>query len=547
MFGRVFLERLWAGLVSLGARRLAGLGLAGITVFALVGLSGYYLSRPDREIVYTGLDAQDVSRIGAALEEAGIPFDVNAEGNAVLVDYGKTAQARMLLAEKGLPKSDHSGYELFDNLGSLGLTSFMQEITRVRALEGEIARTIQLIKGVKAARVHIVLPKESSFRQAKANPSASVVVRTEGPDAGISAQAVRHLVAAAIPGMTADQVTVLDTDGTLMASGEDSVSAAPTKMVELEKEISRDIQEKISRTLSPYLGIDNFQISVAAKLNTDKKQISETTFDPESRVERSVRTIKESGEAQNVNSNAPVTVEQNVPTEATPSGTGDQSNEKKDRREELTNYEINTKSISTVSEGYMIDTLSIAVIVNRAKIAETLGGNPAPEALAVQLKEIELLAGSAAGIKEVRGDKVKVTAVDFLTSEKMLDPIPPPGIGEMVMRQLGAIINASALIVAVLLVLLLGLRPALKMIAAQGAPQLPSDPSVALAGMAPDATSVLPVNNALAAPEVNLVSDLSDRLQNQPQKRLEQIVELDTERAVKVFKQWLSQPKEGRA
>jgi flagellar M-ring protein FliF len=540
MFGRNFLEKLIAGFAALGARRLAALALAGITVFSLVGLSGYYLSRPEREIVYTGLDAEDVSRIGAALGEAGIPFDVNAEGTAVLVDYGKTAQARMLLAEKGLPKSDHSGYELFDHLGSLGLTSFMQEITRVRALEGEIARTIQLMQGVKAARVHIVLPKEGSFRQAKANPSASVVLRGEGPGTAISAQAIRHLVAAAIPGMTADQVTVLDTDGRLLASGEDAVSAAPEKMVGLEKELARDIQENIGRTLSPYLGIDNFQISVAAKLNTDKKQVSETTFDPESRVERSVRTVKESGEAQNVNSNAPVSVEQNVPTEAASAASGDQSNEKKDRREELTNYEINSKSVSTVSEGYVIDALSIAVVVNRAKIAETLGGNPAPEALNNQLKELELLAASAAGIDEKRGDRIKVTAVDFITSDKTLEPIPGPGIGDLVLHQLGTMINAAALLIAVLLVIMLGLRPALKMIASQERPETPPDGQAALPGPSG-------ANAALAAPPVNLVSDLTDSLQRQPQKRLEQIVELDTDRAVKVLKQWLSQPEEGRA
>ena len=113
---------------------------------------------PDLETLYGGLNAQDVSRIGAALKEAGIAFDVNSQGNAVLVRRGQTAQARMLLAEKGLPSSANAGYELFDKLGSMGLTSFMQEITRVRALEGEIARTIQAMKGVKAARVHIVLP-----------------------------------------------------------------------------------------------------------------------------------------------------------------------------------------------------------------------------------------------------------------------------------------------------------------------------------------------------------------------------------------------------
>ncbi|MDR4379109.1 flagellar M-ring protein FliF, partial [Bacillus amyloliquefaciens] len=129
-----------------------------LLVFLGVGIGAYYLSRPAQETLYTGLSREDVSRIGGVLKDNGIPFDVSSDGTAVLVSFGHTAQARMLLAEKGLPQSSKSGYELFNDLGSLGMTSFMQEVTRVRALEGEIARTIQGIKGVRAARVHLVLP-----------------------------------------------------------------------------------------------------------------------------------------------------------------------------------------------------------------------------------------------------------------------------------------------------------------------------------------------------------------------------------------------------
>ena len=155
MNGLEQLERLWANLLALGARRLALLGIVGCTVIAAVGFGSYYLSRPEFETLYSGLNAQDVSRIGAALKEAGIAFDVNSEGSKVMVRSAQMVQARMLLAEKGLPSSANAGYELFDKLGSIGLTSFMQEITRVRALEGEIARTIQAMKGVKGgARAH---------------------------------------------------------------------------------------------------------------------------------------------------------------------------------------------------------------------------------------------------------------------------------------------------------------------------------------------------------------------------------------------------------
>ena len=157
MGGREHADRLLRSLIDLGPRRLTALAIIGVTIFAVVILGGLYLSRPQLDVLYSGLDRDDVTRIGAALNEAGIKFDVNADGSAVLVSYGQTAAARMLLAEKGLPQSANAGYELFDQLGSFGLTSFMQEVTRVRALEGEIARTIQSLNGVKAARVHIVV------------------------------------------------------------------------------------------------------------------------------------------------------------------------------------------------------------------------------------------------------------------------------------------------------------------------------------------------------------------------------------------------------
>src|SRR5262245_11408608 len=448
MFGLEQLERLWNGLLALGARRLAALGLIGLTVFAAVGFGSYYLSRPELETLYIGLNAQDVSRIGAALKEAGIAFDVNSQGNAVLVRYGQTAQARMLLAEKGLPSSANAGYELFDKMGSMGLTSFMQEITRVRALEGEIARTIQAMKGVKGARVHIVLPDAGSFRRTRQPPSASVIIRTETPGDFSSGPAIRHLVAAAIPGMTTDQVSVLSTDGTILAAGGDSVSATPAKMLSLERTVAKELQDNVRKTLAPYLGLDNFEISVAARLNTDKRQINETNFNPEGKAERSVRTVKETGSSQNSNSSRPTAgVEQNIPADqATGSATGEQNKKQNERREELTNYEVSSKIIQTVSEGYKVENLTIAVIVNRKRMLATLGEGARPEALENQLKEVERLVGSAAGVDEKRGDRITVAAVDFLPNDHSLEAVPGAGIMAQIMEHMGSFIRAITMI-----------------------------------------------------------------------------------------------------
>ena len=541
MFGLEQLERLWGSLLGLGARRLAALGLIGLSVFAAVGGGSYYLSRPEFETLYIGLNAQDVSRIGAALKEAGITFDVNSQGNAVSVRRGQTAQARMLLAEKGLPTSSNAGYELFDKMGSMGLTSFMQEITRLRALEGEIARTIQAMKGVKGARVHIVLPEAGSFRRTRQQPSASVIIRTENAGDFASGPAIRHLVSAAIPGMTIDQVSVLSTDGTILAAGGDTFNATPTKMLSLERTVAKELQDNVRKTLAPYLGLDNFEISVAARLNTDKRQINETNFNPDGKAERSVRTVKETGSSQNSNSNRPTAgVEQNIPADqATGSTTGEQNKKQNERREELTNYEVSSKIIQTVSEGYKIENLTIAVIVNRKRILATLGEGARPEALENQLKEVERLVGSAAGVDEKRGDRITIAAVDFLPNDHSLEPAPGAGIMAQLMDHTGSLIKGITMIAITMLLIWFGLRPATKALLASGGGEAVSAPQMASGIASPGIPQMAVADDMVREQPPNLIADLTSKLGRTPQKRLEQMIDFDEEQAASIMKQWM--------
>lgn len=533
MLGSDFFVRLRKGLEALGARRVIALGLIGLLVFTGIAAMSYMLGKPQREALYTNLERQDLSQIGSVLEDAGIPFDVNAEGTAVLVEHGAAAKARMILAEKGLPQSDKAGYELFDNLGSMGLTSFMQQVTKVRALEGELARTIQLIKGVKAARVHLVMPQEASFRTTKEAPSASVVVRADSNDGKAFAPAIQQLVAAAIPGMTRDMVSVLNTDGTVLAAAGQGEDAGPGNMVSLERELAKDIEERIGMTLMPSLGAGNFRVSVAAKLNTDKKQTNETVFDPESRVERSVRSVKELGEAKNKSGSQAVSVDQNIPTEATPTAAGgDQSTEKNDKREETTNYEINQKQVETTSDGYDIDQLSVAVVVNKAQLMKLLGDEAAPEQAAAQIKEFEALASSAAGLVETRGDKIKLTAMDFVAGDASLEAVAGESVMDIFGRNLGTIINAAALVIVTLLVLLLGFKPALRAVldVPSLAPEVPA--------------AMLQARSAPGLPGVDAFQPqlIAEKPQNGIQGRLEKLVEQDSEKAAQILKEWLTEP-----
>ena len=551
------LSTAWEKLLQLGPRRLAALGAIIVTVMAVTAISGYFLSRPSYETLYAGLDRQDGARISLALKEGGISFDVNSEGTTVMVQFGMTAQARMMLAEKGLPNGSSSGYELFDKIGALGLTTFMQEVTRVRALEGELARTIQLLKGVRAARVHLVLPDEGSFRRTKQSPSASVIIRAEDLNASTSASAIRRLVAAAIPGMTVDQVTVVNSDGTLLAGGDDPSESAPGKMRTLEKTISQEVEEKIRRTLTPYLSAKNFQVSVMARVNGDKKQISETIVNPDSKVERSVRVTRETQVSSNSSQPTSTSVDRNVPQGTSRNNDGKTSNEENQKREELTNYEMSSKTVSTVTAGYELENLSVAVLVNRPALIAALGSEAKADQVTAQIAEIEALVTSAAGIKKDRGDTLKVSALDFSESSKDLEPISGPGWSEILLRQAGSMVSALAALGAVALVLTLGIRPVVRtLLPAQESTEMASSgflpgpdmgmpsftpPPFTSPNFSPDDFVPQPIMTemSLDGDDSPALADFGMGSKARIQQRLEHIVDADEEQAVAIMKQWI--------
>ena len=539
------LVRLFASIASLGARRLTTLAIIGVGVTALTIFAGYYLSRPVSETLYSGLARDDVASIGAALKEVGISFDVNAEGTAVLVGVNDAAQARMMLATKGLPHGGNVGDELYDKLGSLGLTSFMQDVTRVRAIEGELARTIQMLHAVKAARVHIVMSDQGTFRREPQAPSASVVIRTDGADDRATGEAIRHLVASAVPNMKPEEVTVLNVDGRLIAAGSDSLDKSPGNLLALEKSVSEDVRGKITQTLAPYLNVKNFEVSVAARLNADKQQTAETTFDPASRIERSVHISKEKQSSQNSAGQQAASVQANLPK----TGADAESKASRDddtKRDETTNYEISSKSVTTTSVGFRVESLHVAVLLNRSALVASLGANPPADALDKQVGEIEQIVASAAGVKKDRGDVVKVSVVDFVDSSKELDAVPGPSFVELLLRQSGALINSLTVILVATLGILFGVRPAVR--------GLLSAPAPDASGASNGASRALPAPTAqVAEPAPALIEKKSDDEQDtfleeldaqkskSPQQLFQRLVDYDEERAVAILARWIQE------
>lgn len=528
-------ELVKTNLLALGTRKLAALvSVVAVTMLG-VGLIGYHSSRPETEALYTGLSVSDVSRMGTALQAAGIPFDVSADGTRVFVRRVLAAQARMLLAEKGLPSGSTSGYELFDKLGPLGLTSFMQDVTRTRALEGELSRTIQTMRGVKSARVHIVYPEASSFRRQRQPASASVVVRMEGlrePSAGL---VIRHLVAAAVPSLTPEQVSVMSTDGAILIANGDATGTGSGKLIELERSVAGQLQDNIRRTLAPYLGIENFEVTVAARLNFDKRQHSEQTYDPETKSERSTRVVKETGSTQGGGARTGVTVEQNVPGETGALGTSDQTRKSNERREELTNFEINSKTVAVSSEGHRVESINVAVVLNKKRLLASLGGAGDAKGMDQRIKEIEAVVAAAAGINATRGDKVSIAAFDFAD-------VPSEGSSKLsvvdgLMLHLDRVIIALTALAAIAIVLWLGLLPAVRTIANQSAAKVAEALQIA---PAPAAAVGGPVDVKQLPGVATAKAPLPSPVVNTNQQKLAELIERDEKQVAQILKQWMA-------
>lgn len=549
-------------LTSLGMTKLVALGaIFGLTLLAIL-VGSYYVNKPGYETLYVGLEPADLNQVGIALAEGGLDYQVGTDGGSIAVPVGQTGKARLFLAERGLPNSANAGYELFDNVGSLGLTSFMQEVTRVRALEGEIGRTIQTINGINAARVHIVMADRGSFRQAEQKPTASVMIRASEQVGRQAAASIRHLVASAVPGLNVDDVTILDSAGQLLASGDDPSSSSLNRSLGIVQNVQQEIESKIDNALAPFLGMDNFRASVTAKLNTDAQQIQETIFDPESKVERSVRVTKEDQKSEQVSQEQATTVEQNVPQGNQSAGAGPKSSDQANKKEEQTNYEINQKTVATVRNGYTIDKLSIAVVVNRGRIAK-LAGEPFDQAKFDKIvAEMQKIVTSAAGIDSNRGDVVNVSAIDFLDNQLLDEAATSESFADIFMRNMGTMINALAFVAVAFLIVWLGFRPLIKAIggpelgaAALGAPgsvplgesaglELPDFSPPTVGG--PGATLMdgfgsdfgFDSTDDILNPSEDDGSGLAKRVKEGPERRLSRMVEISEERAAKILRKW---------
>ncbi|MDX2235614.1 MAG: flagellar basal-body MS-ring/collar protein FliF, partial [Hyphomonadaceae bacterium] len=401
-------------LLKLGPMRLfAALGLTAVVaaaVFALV----FRVGGEEKALLFSNVEMGEAGEIASRLEAADIPYELKGDGTTIMVPRSKVLSARLMLSEDGLPSRGSVGYEIFDRQDALGATQFQQNINRLRALEGELARTIASIQGVERARVHLVLPEKQLFAQERDHPTASIVLSVAG--GALSAgqvRAVRNLVASAVPGLAVNRVTIADDDGRLLAAAEDDASGAAgaeamdERRVGIEERLRKEVQNIVESVVGPGAA----RVQVSADVDFNRVTQTSQTFDPEGRVARETTSTEESSKGGGPGGGS-ASASRNVPDGAgSDSGAGGEESE---RTEENVRYEISNTTKTEIIEGGRIKRLSVAVAVDGVT---TPGAEGQPSTWAArdaeELARITALVKSAVGFDEARGDKVEVVNLKF--------------------------------------------------------------------------------------------------------------------------------------
>ena len=296
------------------------IGAVTIGMIAFFGFVTTRITTPAFSLLYSDLELRDSGQIVQKLEAMGVPYQVRGDGGQVLVPADQVARLRMAMAEAGLPHGGSIGYELFDKSDALGTSSLVQNVNHVRALEGELARSIASINAVRHARVHLVLPRREMFSRDRQEPSASIIVTMRGADRPSKQQvaAIQNLVASAVPGLKTGHVSVVDSEGNLLARGgsdEGDASLAGTaeeRRVEYENRLSRKAEEILERTVGP----GKARVEVHADMDFDRITTNSKTFDPDQQVARSTQSVTESSDSSE-SGDQPVTVQTNLPNPQT--------------------------------------------------------------------------------------------------------------------------------------------------------------------------------------------------------------------------------------
>ena len=410
-----FLETLkQLGPVRLGI--MGGIMLALMTFFIFVSMR---VSSPDYSLLYNDLSRPDSNAIAAKLEESEIKYQISEDGSRVTVPDTEVGRARMLLAEAGLPNGGSMGYEIFDEKSGFGTTNEVVNLNKVRALEGELARTISSLDPVRSARVHLVLPERELFSRESRSASASVAIGMR-PGASLNndqIMAIQSLVASAVPNLKPEKVSLIDQTGKLLARGDEAAeNRATVKADEMRLKYEQRLIRAVEDMVGRIVGYGNVRANITADLNFDRVSTNEELFDPESQIARSSQTIEELNTERDA-SESNVSVENNLPAVGNDLFVDAAPSLESSRIEETTNFEISKTTRSMIRETGEVRRLSVAVLVDGTYTTNAEGVQEYQPRSDAELDKIAALVRSAIGYDATRGDTIEVVNMQFAAVE----------------------------------------------------------------------------------------------------------------------------------
>ena len=536
---------------------IGGVTLAMVAFFAFITTR---IAQPGMTLLYSDLELHDSGQIAQKLDAMGIPYQIKGDGAQIMVPADQVAKLRMTMAEAGLPHGGSIGYEIFDKTDALGTSSLVQNINQLRALEGELSRTISSINAVLSARVHLVLPRRELFSRETQEPSASIVVKMRGAERLAKSQvaAIQYLVASAVPSLKPTRVSIIDGAGNLLARGDGDTSEAALagnaeeQRINYESRLSRSVEELIERTVGP----GKARVDVHADMDFDRITTNSKSFNPDQQVARSTQTVNESSDSSDA-SDQPVTVQSNLPNPP-PSAGGNGSRSKSARNEETTNYEIGETTRSQVRETGVVRRLSVAVLVDGVYTVAADGKRTYQARSPEELKQLTALVRSAVGYDEKRGDTVDLVNMRFAGSDEVVPPLPANLLG---FERADIVKMGEMLVIAVVAVLfiLLVIRPLLMRVlennaaaAAEGAnllpgqvggaPALPPPAGLSPALAAAAGGGMIPHGDGDGSPETMIdIGQVEGRVAASSIRKVGEIVEKHPEEAVAIVRSWMYQ------
>ncbi len=545
---------------SLGPARLAILGLVGAATLAFFVFLTGRVTNPNMALLYGGLQAQDSGEIVTRLDQLKVLYDVSPDGGRILVPSDQVARLRLAMAEQGLPSGGSVGYEIFDRSEGLGTTRFVQDINHLRALEGELARSIASLGLVDKARVHLVLPRRQLFSREREQPSASIVVSLRGGELDRrQTLAIQHMVAAAVPGLNPGMVSIVDDRGALLAAGNDASGEASASSnaedlrLTYERRLARTAESLIERSVGP----GNVRVQVSADMDFDRITENSETYDPDGQVVRSTQTVEESSSNKDSEGPEPVTVGTNLPD--TDLGADGQSNSQSqsNRVEETVNFEISKVVKTHVRESGVVRRLSVAILVNGATTTNEAGEanyTPRPQE---ELDQLAALARSAIGFDQERGDVLEIVNMPFADLDSGEASSPIWDFFGLSQGTLLRMLELGVLGLIAILALLFVIRPLMGRLldsqAEEPVAALPGGGNAALAQGGAGAVQAIAAGDtpALEGPasqaqeshaELERMIDLNmveGRVRESSMKKIGEIVDKHPEEAVSIIRSWL--------